>query len=92
MLKAKLESATGEQPSLPMADCSPHSQDEYAQDEYETVRILAIGSAAGVNSTIRTLYLLGFAQISDWSPLLPAPNSGDVMSLLTRRLRCDRDA
>ena len=91
MLKAKLESATGEQPSLPMADCSPHSQDE-SQDEYEIVRILAIGSAAGVNSTIRTLYLLGFAQISDWSPLLPAPNSGDVMSILTRRLPRDRDA
>ena len=74
-----------------MADCSPHSQDE-SQDEYEIVRILAIGSAAGVNSTIRTLYLLGFAQISDWSPLLPAPNSGDVMSILTRRLPRDRDA
>ncbi|MGB3239282.1 MAG: hypothetical protein WBB29_13370 [Geitlerinemataceae cyanobacterium] len=82
MLRVDSESATEELFPLPMVDSSPASP-----DEYEIVRILAIGSPWGVNSTIRTLYSLGFAQISEWSPLLPAPNSGDVMSILTRRLQ-----
>ncbi|MDY6940248.1 MAG: hypothetical protein SWY16_21655 [Cyanobacteriota bacterium] len=87
MVKANLTSVTGETCPLPSTDCSHNSP-----DEYENVRLLAIGSPAGVNATIRTLYVLGFAQISDWSPLLPAPNSGDVMSILTRRLPRDGGA
>lgn len=73
--------------SLPTADNPP-----VETDKYEIVRILVIGSPRGVNSTIRTLYVLGFAQISDWSPLLPAPNSGDAMSILTRRIGRERNA
>ena len=55
-------------------------------DGRNLVRILVVGSPSGVQHTIRTLYILGFAQISDWSPLLPAPHSGDVMSILTRQI------
>jgi hypothetical protein len=82
MLRVDVESATGELSPLPTADGSSVSP-----EEYEIVRILVIGSPWGVNSTIRTLYSLGFAQIREWSPLLPAPNSGDVISILTRRLQ-----
>ena len=56
-------------------------------DDYEVVRVLVIGSHRGVNSTIRTLYVLRFAQIHEWSPLLPAPACGEVMSILTRRIK-----
>ncbi|GET40305.1 hypothetical protein [Microseira wollei] len=56
-------------------------------DDYEVVRVLVIGSHRGVNSTIRTLYVVRVAQISEWSPLLPAPGSGEVMSILTRRIK-----
>jgi hypothetical protein len=56
-------------------------------DDYELVRVLVIGSHRGVTSTIRTLYVVRFAQIDEWSPLLPAPASGEVMSILTRRIK-----
>jgi len=50
------------------------------------IKLLLIGSHRGVTSTINTLYLLGFAQVSEWSPLLPGPNPGEVMSILVRYL------
>jgi len=55
----------------------------------EPLRVLIIGSRRGVTSTIQTLYRLGFAEVSEWSPLLPAPNSGEVMSILTRYILAD---
>jgi hypothetical protein len=54
------------------------------QTEYEKIRILIIGSAEAVTEMIHTFYSLGFAAIHDWSPLLPAPKPGEVMSILTR--------
>ncbi len=55
----------------------------------EPLRVLLVGSRKGVNNTILTLYRLGFAQVSEWSPLLPAPNPGEVMSILTRYIQVD---
>lgn len=55
----------------------------------EPLRVLIIGSRRGVTSTIQTLYRLGFAEVSEWSPLLPAPTSGEVMSILTRYILAD---
>ncbi|MBD1997069.1 hypothetical protein H6G00_10600 [Leptolyngbya sp. FACHB-541] len=53
----------------------------------ERLRILVIGSRDGVIKTIHDLYRRGFAEVSAWSPLLPAPSSGEVMSILTRDRR-----
>lgn len=50
----------------------------------EPVKVVIFGSKTGVNSTILTLYKLGFAQVNEWSPLLPTANPGEVMSILTR--------
>ncbi len=50
----------------------------------EALRLLVIGSRQGVNRTIQTLYRLRFAEIQEWSPLMPGPNPGEVMSILTR--------
>ncbi|MCS6812575.1 MAG: hypothetical protein NZ772_03245 [Cyanobacteria bacterium] len=55
----------------------------------EPLRVLLVGSRRGVNNTILTLYRLGFASVSEWSPLLPAPNPGEVMSILTRYIQLD---
>jgi hypothetical protein len=55
----------------------------------EPLRVLVIGSRKGVTSTIQTLYRLGFAEVGEWSPLLPAPNAGEVMSILTRYVLSD---
>jgi hypothetical protein len=72
---------------------SPHLNDllaEYSSpesDEYESLQVLLIGSADGVNETIRNLHARGFAEVGDWSPLLPAPNRNEVMSILSRQRR-----
>jgi hypothetical protein len=50
----------------------------------EPVKVVIFGSKTGVNNTILTLYKLGFAQVNEWSPLLPTANPGEVMSILTR--------
>ena len=50
----------------------------------ESVKVVIYGSKTGVNNTILTLYKLGFAQVNEWSALLPSPNPGEVMSILTR--------
>lgn len=60
----------------------------YAQfPERERLRILIIGSRDGVIETIHDLHGRGFAEAGSWSPLLPAPSSGEVMSILTRDRR-----
>jgi len=50
----------------------------------ESLRILVIGSRQGVLGTIQTLHRLRFAEMHEWSPLLPGANPGEVMSILTR--------
>jgi hypothetical protein len=67
---------------IPGADSLPASS-----NEFESVRVLVIGSHWGVNYTIRWLYRLNFAQISEWSFLMPAPGTNEMMSILTKRIR-----
>lgn len=57
---------------------------EDAPSGREPLRHLLIGSPRGVTSTIHNLYGLGYAEVGIWSPLLPTPNPGEVMSILTR--------
>lgn len=57
------------------------------EPQRESVEILAIGSPQGVTRVIHTQYRLGFAHISEWSPLQPAKNrSGKVMSVLVKQI------
>jgi hypothetical protein len=65
--------------TLPVAD--------RPQPDREPVKILLIGSPKAVRSIIHILYSLGFASVSDWSPLQPAQKPGEVMSILMRYLR-----
>jgi len=70
------------------ADASPTETPE-SPPHRESLRVLVIGSRRGVTGTIQTLYRLGFAEVAEWSPLLPAPTPGEVMSILTRYIRVD---
>jgi hypothetical protein len=54
--------------------------------ERETIKHILIGSRKAVMGTIRILQQLGYADIGDWSPLLPSPNPGEVMSILIRSI------
>jgi hypothetical protein len=59
--------------------------------DYESVRVIIFGSQYGVNYTIRWLYRLNFAQVSEWSFLMPAPNQGEFMSIVTKRIPLNRN-
>jgi hypothetical protein len=50
----------------------------------ESLKILIIGSRRGVTGTIQTLHRLRFAEVREWSPLMPTANPGEVMSILSR--------
>lgn len=52
--------------------------------EREPVQIIVIGSKEGINNVIQTLYTHRFAQISEWSPLLPASIPGKLMRTMIR--------
>lgn len=54
--------------------------------ERETIKHTLIGSSKAVMGTIRVLHQLGYADIGDWSPLLPSSNPGEVMSVLIRSI------
>jgi len=60
-----------------------HSQ---ASPEREPIKHTLIGSPKAVNSTIRVLHQLKYAEISDWSPLVPTGRTGEVMSILIRSI------
>ncbi|WP_225886717.1 hypothetical protein [Leptolyngbya sp. PCC 6406] len=70
-----------QQPELPAVQET--SSSEFQPDR---LQVLLIGSRQGVTSTIHTLHVLGFAEVGQWSPLLPGPQPGTVVSILTRRL------
>jgi hypothetical protein len=55
-------------------------------DGYELVRVVVFGSNYGINYTIRWLWGLNFAQISEWSVPIPAPGSSEMMSIVTKRI------
>lgn len=51
----------------------------------ESIKHMLIGSPKAVTHTIAHLQVLGYASVGDWSPLLPSPNPGEVMSILVRK-------
>ena len=55
----------------------------------DRLRVLVIGTPERVTETIHTLEKLRYAEVRSWSPLLPVPNSTEVMSILTRYRRSD---
>ncbi|GAP96354.1 hypothetical protein [Leptolyngbya sp. NIES-2104] len=48
------------------------------------LRMILVGTNAQIVQTIHQLHSLGFADVNDWSPVLPLPNSDSLFSLLTR--------
>ncbi|BAY65584.1 hypothetical protein NIES22_56910 [Calothrix brevissima NIES-22] len=57
-----------------------------AKPEREKIKHTLIGSSKAVIATIRILHQLGYADIGDWSPLLPTSNPGEFMSILIRTI------
>jgi hypothetical protein len=54
-----------------------------SDDEQERLRLVLLGSGEWITQTIHQLHRLGFAQVGDWSPLIPSPE-GELLSILIR--------
>jgi hypothetical protein len=50
---------------------------------------MVVGSAKGVVKIIHTLYRVGFAEVTEWSPATPTANPGEVMSVMRRCVLLD---
>ncbi|MEM6353341.1 MAG: hypothetical protein AAF766_21535 [Cyanobacteria bacterium P01_D01_bin.14] len=55
------------------------------QQPPEMVRLIAFGSPAAVQATIKRLHKCTYADPNDWSRLLPTGRVGEVMAILTKR-------
>ncbi|MFN6571934.1 hypothetical protein [Dendronalium sp. ChiSLP03b] len=52
----------------------------------EPIKHILIGSPKAVTSTIHFLQVVGYANVGDWSQLLPTENPDEVMSILIRQI------
>ena len=52
----------------------------------EQVRHLLFGSPAAVQSSIRLLHKLGYAEPNDWSRPISTGRANEVMAILTKRV------
>jgi hypothetical protein len=60
-----------------------------AEPNREPVLILVIGSQKGIDKIVSALYLRRFAEIQEWSQILPASNVGKLMRSLIRYVSLD---
>jgi hypothetical protein len=80
MIQAFVETAEGgDRPA------SPAPLPRFTADT-EPLRVMLIGSRDGITATIHNLHRRGFAEVGDWSPLIPW-SEGEMMSVLTKRWR-----
>lgn len=54
--------------------------------ENEKIKHILIGSQRAVTITIQVLDQLGYANITDWSPILPGENPSEVISVLIQSI------
>ncbi len=80
MIRASIDGATG---GDRLSDLVPLPS---SSDEFDTVRMLVFGSAASITSIIHSLHIRDFAEVGEWSPLMPS-GRGEMMSMLTKRLQ-----
>jgi hypothetical protein len=57
---------------------------EAGEPERERIEFLIIGTREGVMEEILKFYTMGFAQVDEWSPITPMPNTQKMMSILVR--------
>lgn len=55
----------------------------FFNNSQERLRMILFGSVEWITQTIHQLHRLGFAEVREWSPVLPSPD-GEFMSILTR--------
>ncbi|MEP0886378.1 hypothetical protein NDI49_33120 [Trichocoleus sp. ST-U3] len=70
---------------LPSNDVSfQASSDSVPRKEF--VKIMVIGSRKGITSVIKMLHTLRFAEAGEWSSIMPHGESGEMMSVLRKKV------
>ncbi|MGD1895705.1 MAG: hypothetical protein ACFB16_02010 [Phormidesmis sp.] len=54
------------------------------ENSREPVQVMVVGSNPGIDSVIKALHSLGFAEADDWSKPQRYPNSDRTMSIVTK--------
>ncbi|MGB7087178.1 MAG: hypothetical protein WBD47_16580 [Phormidesmis sp.] len=77
---------------LPLASSSAGGSASYppngpTNSNHETVRHLLFGTPYAVNATIHRLHTLHYAEPNDWSQPIATERPGEVMAVLTKRVR-----
>ncbi|MEM9216118.1 MAG: hypothetical protein AAGD25_17455 [Cyanobacteria bacterium P01_F01_bin.150] len=54
---------------------------------YEPLRLMAFGSVSAIQTTIKQLHRLNYAEPNEWSKIMPTGKGGEMMSVLTRKIR-----
>lgn len=57
-----------------------------AQTALESMRHLLFGSPVAIETTIKRLHKLGYAEPNDWSRPISTGRPGEVMAILTKRI------
>jgi hypothetical protein len=52
----------------------------------EFVKVMVIGSRKGIINVIKTLHTLRFAEVGEWSLIMPYGESGEMMSVLRKKV------
>ena len=66
-----------------------HQPDLLPDYNYESGRLMIFGSLSFVQTTIKQLHKLTYAEANDWSRPLPTGQPNEVMAILIKRIRVD---
>ena len=70
---------------LPYTEVSiPASTNPGYGNEY--VKVMVVGSRKGIDTIIKRLHSLRFAEVSEWSPPVPYEDSGEMMRLARKKV------
>jgi hypothetical protein len=67
----------------------PPSEWQFSRGDRESVRLIVVGSRAGVITMIHLLHLKAIAKADEWSELQPEPMTGKWMSVVTKSIRLE---
>ncbi|MEL6492740.1 MAG: hypothetical protein AAFQ95_22550 [Cyanobacteria bacterium J06621_3] len=76
-----VSSATTTQTEAPPPPAGPYQ---------EPIRHMLFGTLSAVQATIRLLHAKTYAEPNDWSQPIPTGRPGEVMAILTKRIKLER--
>ncbi|MBD2091070.1 hypothetical protein H6F67_14545 [Microcoleus sp. FACHB-1515] len=79
------------EPFLPIEPEPPRPVFLPPVNDPEVLRVLAVGSRPVVDRFVHLLHCASIAHSAEWTPLIPTPNPGEFMRMLTKRIPLQSD-